>query len=136
MPMRRAMSIKRISAPAVFLFLLSVAPALASEAASSYVELKDAPTIIVDWSRGNTQAVTLHGNRTLVFTNGVKGAKYLLILAQDAHGSRTVEWPSTVQWPGGAPQSNILTTTANRKDFIGFFYDGEKYDAVSIAQNY
>ncbi len=117
-------------------FLLSLSPAFAEDTAPSYVELQDAPTITVDWSKGSTQAVTLHGDRRIVFRKGVKGGRYLLIIRQDAHGSRTVEWPSTVQWPGGAPQSNILTTTANRKDFIGFFYDGEKYDAVSIAQNF
>jgi hypothetical protein len=129
---------KPILAPAMFLFFLSAAPALAGNAAPSYVELQDAPTVIIDWSKGNTQAVTLHGDRTLVFTNGQKGGKYLLILTQDAAGSRLVSWPSTVQWPGhGAhPPPPNLTAMANKKDFVGFFYDGERYDAISLSQSF
>ena len=120
--------------------LLPSPAAYASAAAHSYVELPDAPTIAVDWSKGDTQAVTLGGNRALTFSNGQKGGKYLLILKQDATGSRTVTWPSSVRWPGGPPQTggqpaSVLTTTAGKKDYITFFYDGVTYDVVGIVQN-
>jgi len=132
---------KRHLAPALFLFLLSAAPAFAGNAAPSYVELADAPTITVDWSKGNTQAVTLHGDRALTFSNGQKGGKYLLAITQDATGSRAVKWPASVRWPGGPPQTagrpaNILTTTANKTDYITFIYNGVTYDALALAQNY
>jgi hypothetical protein len=117
---------------ALFLFLF-LPPALAYSAATSYVELADAPSITVDWSKGNAQAVTLHGNRIFTFTNGQKGGKYLLIVKQDATGSRTVTWPSAVNCPGVTPP--ILTTTANKKDYISFFYDGVTYDLVAMTQN-
>ncbi len=120
------------------LFLLCVSLAYA---APSYVELADAPTIAVDWSKGNTQAVTLGGTRVLVFSGGQKGERYTLILKQDATGSRSVTWPASVRWPGGPPQTrgrpaNILTTTANKADYITFFYNGVSYDALALAQNY
>jgi hypothetical protein len=131
---------KRLLALSAFLFLLPIQPACADNAAPSYVELADGPTIAVDWSKGDTQSVTLGGNRTLTFSNGQKGGKYLLILTQDATGSRTVTWPSWVRFPGGAPQTggqpaSILTTTADKKDYISFFYDGLSYDAIAFAQN-
>ncbi len=124
------------------LFLLPLqAAASAGDAAPSYVELTDAPTIAVDWSKGDTQTVTLGGNRALTFSNGQKGGKYLLILKQDGTGSRTVTWPSSVRWPGGPPQTrgqpaSILTTTANKTDYITFFYNGVTYDVLGLAQNY
>jgi hypothetical protein len=123
---------KRIPALSALLFLLSIPPALAGDAAPSYVELTDAPAITVDWSRGSTQTVTLAGNRTLTFLNGQKGGKYILILKQDATGSRTVTWPASVHWPGtyGPP----LTTTAGKADYIVLIYNGVSYDMVAISQ--
>jgi hypothetical protein len=122
----------------VLLLLLFASLARADDAAPSYVELADAPTITVDWSKGATQAVNLHGNRTFVFQNGVKGRDYRLIIKQDAVGSRTVTWPASVHWTG-SEQINpaaTLTTTANKKDYLSFFYDGAVYDALSISQDH
>jgi hypothetical protein len=134
------MPLKRITAPAALLFLLSVSTAFAGDAAS-YLEIQDAPTIAVDWSKGNIQSVTLGGNRTLTFSNGQKGGKYALVIKQDATGSRTVTWPASVRWPGGPPQTkgqpaSILTTTANKTDYVTFFYNGVNYDVLSLSQNY
>lgn len=128
------MSIKRILVLSAFLFLLPFQPASADSAAPSYVELADASTIAVDWSKGDTQSVTLGGNRTLAFSHGQKGGKYLLILKQDAHGSRTVTWPSSVRWPGVTGPT--LTTTANKTDYVRFFYTGDHYDMLAISQGY
>jgi hypothetical protein len=117
-------------------FLFTVANAAADTPARSYVDLADAPSITVDWSQGNTQAVTLHGNRILSFANGQKGGRYLLIVKQDTTGSRIVIWPSSVHWPGGDhTQPPTLTATANKKDYISFFCDGVTYDLVAISQN-
>jgi hypothetical protein len=135
------MLIKRIPALAAFLFLVSIPAAYAADASSSYLELQDAPTIAIDWSKGDIQSVTLGGNRTLTFSNGQKGQKYALVIKQDAKGSRTVTWPTSVRWPGGAPQTagqpvSVLTTTANKTDYITFFYNGVNYDVLSLSQNY
>jgi hypothetical protein len=92
------------------------------------------PDHAVDWSKGDTQAVTLAGNRTFTFSNGQKGGKYLLILKQDATGSRTVTWLSSVRWPGVTGPT--LTTTAGKTDYLTFFYNGATYDGIAFSQNY
>jgi len=128
---------KRFPALCLFLSLLLTPAAFASASVASYVELSDAPTISVDWSKSNAQAVTLHGNRVLSFSNGQKGGKYLLILRQDATGSRNVTWPSSVRLPGGgSPQKIVLTMTADKTDYISFFFNGDTYDMLSMSQAY
>lgn len=103
---------------------------------SRRVTLTDAATIAVDWSQGNIQSVTLGGNRTFTFANPVDGARYILIIKQDATGSRTATWPATVRWPGGTAPT--LTTTASKTDYITFIYNGvdSKYDGVALSQNF
>lgn len=120
---------------ALFLFLL-LPPALAGSAAPSYAELADAPTITIDWSKGSMQAVTLHGNRTLIFENAQKGGRYTLIIKQDATGSRIPIWPAQVHWPGETQLPPTLTSTASKKDYLTFIYDGASYDVVGLAQNF
>ena len=132
------MSAMRLLLTLPFLFMLSLSPVFANNTAPSYVELRDAPTITVDWSKGDTQGVTLHGSRTLVFENGVKGGKYMLVITQDAHGSRKIILPASVRWTGKTPPTNppLLTTTAGRTDYLGFFFNGVTYDVLSLAQDY
>jgi hypothetical protein len=86
----------------------------------------------VDWSKGDTQTVTLGGNRALAFSNGQKGGKYILIIKQDQTGSRHVTWPSSVHWPG--TYGPTLTATAGKKDYIFFIYNGVNYDLVAMSQ--
>lgn len=130
-------SVLVLSALAALLFLLPTGLAQAADD-PNYFELTDAPTITVDWSKGNTQAVTLHGDRTLTFTNGKKGGRYMLVITQDEHGSRSVTLPTSVRWPGGTPPVNppLLTTSAHKTDYITFFYNGVTYDALALAQHY
>jgi hypothetical protein len=96
--------------------------------------LTDAATIPVDWNVSQNQAVTLGGNRTLTFANGVAGSTYSLSLTQDGTGSRTVTWPSTVKWAGGSAPT--LTTTAARTDQITFYFDGTYYRDVAIKKDF
>lgn len=91
---------------------------------SARYALTDGATIAVDWNNGNIQTVTLGGNRTFTFANPADGARYVLVVKQDATGSRTVTWP-TIKWVGGT--SPTLTTTANKKDVISIIYDGTDY---------
>lgn len=66
--------------------------------------------------RGNYVRGTLTGNVTFTFSNLRPGATYVLFLAQDATGNRTITWPSGVRWPGGvAPSINL---TASRVSLI------------------
>lgn len=70
-------------------------------------------------ANGNVFNMTLTGNTTFTFsgaTNG-KACAFSLYLKQDATGGRTVTWPASVKWSGGAP---TLTTAANSIDILVF----------------
>jgi hypothetical protein len=101
---------------------------------SPFNTLTDAATIAVDFSISNSHFVTLGGSRTLTFSNPQSGEIYCLKVTQDATGSRTLTFPSTVKWAGGSAPT--LTTTASRTDFIYFMYDGTSYVDVSIKLNH
>ena len=87
----------------------------------------------VDFANGNVQKLRLTGNCTLTLSNPVAGGRYLIELLQDATGSRTVTFPSTVKWAGGTAPT--LTTTAGRTDIITLFYNGTNY-AASASLNH
>lgn len=86
--------------------------------------LTDAATVAIDWNNSNMQSVTLGGNRTFTFANPKSGSTYVLLIKQDATGTRTVTWP-TVLWAGGVAPT--LTVVANKTDIITIFYDGTSY---------
>jgi len=46
-------------------------------------------------------------------------------MIQDATGGRTVTWPATVKWSGGAQPTWV--TTANAINIANFYYDGTNY---------
>ena len=86
--------------------------------------------VTVDWADGNVHRLTLAGATTLTFLHPQNGSRYLLVLDQDATGSRTVSWP-TVRWTGGSAPT--LTTTASKADLVAFTYVGsEYYGAASL----
>ena len=79
----------------------------------------------ISWNLDSAQftSVTLAGNRTLNDpTNMRNGGSYLLIVKQDAMGSRTLAYGSAYKWPGG--NVPVLTTTANAIDILTFVSDG------------
>lgn len=76
-------------------------------------------TTTLNLANANVFNVTLTGNTTFVFsgaTNG-KACAFSLYKRQDSTGSRTVTWPTSVKWSGGAP---TLTTTASSLDILVF----------------
>ena len=70
---------------------------------------------------GNFVTATLTGNCTFTFNVGVTtGASlFTLFLTNDATPGRTITWPVSVVWPGGAVPTR--TTTANKTDVYSFF---------------
>ena len=58
----------------------------------------DGATITFDMAASNIHTVTLAGNRTLAVSNVSVGQCFMLRLQQDATGSRTVTWFSTLKW--------------------------------------
>lgn len=69
----------------------------------------------LDWSLGNLQLLTLTANCVLTFSNLLDGSRYLLGLAQDTVGGRTVTWP-TIRWLDGATPA--LTAAPNQYDWV------------------
>ena len=77
----------------------------------------DGVTITPDFTNGNVQTVELGGNRAIANPDNIKvGATYMIILKQDATGSRTVTWGTNYKFPGGTAPT--LTTTGDQADVI------------------
>jgi hypothetical protein len=94
----------------------------------------DGATITFNLATSNIHTVTLGGNRTLALSNASIGQCFMLRLLQDATGTRTVTWFSTIKWAGGAAPT--LTTTASKADMIGFVCTSSgNYDGFVVGQN-
>jgi len=76
----------------------------------------------IDLTLGNVVTATLAvATTTFTFSNPPatgKGGSFTLILSQDATGSRTVNWPVSVDWASGAAPT--LTTAVNAVDVLTF----------------
>lgn len=93
--------------------------------------LTDGATINWDAESNQVCSVTLAGNRTLANpTNTKDGATYIVIVKQDATGSRTLSYGSNYKWPGGTAPT--LTTDANAVDVLTFVCDGT--DMLGVFQ--
>lgn len=91
----------------------------------------------IDLANGSVQVLTLTGNCVFTFPTATAGRSFLLVLKQDATGSRTATWPSVtnpVKWPGGT--NPTITATASRWDLYAFTADGTNWLGRTIAQNY
>ena len=94
----------------------------------------DASTVTFDVNEANVHTVTLGANRVFAISNETAGQKFMIRILQDATGSRTVTWFSTIKWAGGSAPT--LTTTANKADLVGFLVTGtDTYDGFVIGQN-
>lgn len=92
--------------------------------------LTDSATVSWNLAANQVAELTLAGNRTLAApTNQVAGATYILIVKQDATGSRTLTFNSAYKFPGGTAPT--LTTTASAVDVITFVSDGTNMYGVS-----
>jgi hypothetical protein len=86
------------------------------------VALTDAATVSVDLSLSNHYTLTLGGNRTLgAPTNQTAGQSGVIVLSQDATGSRTLAFASVWKFPGGTAPT--LTTTANAVDVLAYYVE-------------
>jgi|GEM_PF-4430250 len=83
--------------------------------------LTDGSTITWDISNGYNASVTLGGNRTLSITNAQAGDYGCLLVCQDGTGNRTLTLPANSRKPNG---TLALSTGANCKDLLMFYYDG------------
>jgi hypothetical protein len=110
---------------------------LTNPTVTNYVEtLYSANTstaITVALTNGTVQLLTLTGNATITMPTAVAGKSFIIMLKQDATGSRTVTW-STVVWGGGTAPT--ITATASKMDIYSFFSDGTNWYGATIGQNF
>lgn len=100
--------------------------------------LVDQSTILVDASLGNWYYVKLAGNRTLSNPTGAAdGQKIIFEFIQDGTGSRTITLGSKFTFGTSIP-SITLTTTANKRDFLGVIYSqpDDKYFVQAFTQGF
>jgi hypothetical protein len=91
--------------------------------------------ITLDLANGTVQIITLTGNCVYTFPTPVAGKSFILVHLQDATGSRTVTWPSTVDWPSATAPT--LTATASKADkFVFTAISGTSWLGSVAGQNY
>jgi len=88
----------------------------------------------IDLANGSVQVLTLTGNCTFTFPTATAGRGFILLLKQDATGSRTATWPASVQWP--AATAPTITATASKMDKYVFTADGTYWYGSNASQNY
>jgi len=112
-------------------------PAITNPTITNYVETlyaaNTSTAIAVALTNGTVQQLTLTGNATITMPTAVAGKSFIIMLKQDATGSRTVTW-STVVWGGGTAPT--ITSTASKQDIYSFFSDGTNWYGATIGQNY
>jgi hypothetical protein len=82
-----------------------------------------ATAMVFNCALSNVFTVTMGANVTVAptYTTPKDGQTINIFLTQDATGSRTMTWGSSVKFAGGATQS-VLTTTANAVDLAVLTY--------------
>lgn len=89
--------------------------------------------ITVSLANGTVQLLTLTGNATITMPTASAGKSFIIMLKQDATGSRSVTW-STVTWPSATAPT--ITGTASKQDIYSFFSDGTNWYGTTIGQNF
>lgn len=92
--------------------------------------LQDAADIAWDLNTNAVTQVTLAGNRTLLNpTNQKAGGTYIIIVRQDATGSRTLSYGNAYKWAGGTPP--VVSPAASAVSILTFISDGTNMYGVS-----
>jgi hypothetical protein len=91
-------------------------------------------TVTLNWATSNRHKIILSGSSVVIaMSNQTTGQTALLQIAQDGSGSKSIASWTSITWAGGTAPT--LTTTASKKDLIGFFYDGAITSGFVVAQN-
>ena len=110
---------------------------LTNPTVTNYVETlyaaNTSTAITVALTNGTVQQLTLTGNATITMPTAVAGKSFIIMLKQDATGSRSVTW-STVTWPNATAPT--ITGTASKQDIYSFFSDGTNWYGATIGQTY
>ena len=101
---------------------LAVAQNFTAAQRGAAVALTDGVTVAVDLSLANNFTLTLGGNRTLgAPTNQTAGQGGVIVITQDATGSRTLAYNAVFKFPGGTAPT--LTTTASAVDVLAYYVE-------------
>lgn len=96
-----------------------------------------AATITVDMDKYDVCDITMTGDATVNFTNGLDSQQVLLRVRQDTSGARSATWGTMVR---GSDTITLptLTATAFALDYIGFRYNETdlKYDCVAVNKGF
>jgi hypothetical protein len=116
---------------------LATTPSLTNPTVTNYVETpysaNSSTAITLALTNGTVQIITLTGTCTITMPTATSGKSFILLLKQDATGSRTVTW-TTVKWPSGTAPT--ITSTASKQDIYSFFADGTNWYGTTVGQNY
>jgi hypothetical protein len=85
--------------------------------------------ITVDWNNGPTQKVTISANTTISFSNGRSGMSYSLLMVENGTGGYSITLSGVDYGDAGTP---TYSTTANKKNLAGLFYDGSEYLVLGV----
>jgi hypothetical protein len=117
--------------------VFATSPTLTNPTVTNYVETaftaNSSTAITLDLANGTVQIITLTGNATITMPTATAGKSFIIMLKQDATGSRSVTW-STVKYPSGTAPT--ITATASRMDILSFFADGTNWYGTVIGANY
>lgn len=104
------------------------------------ITLTDATTIAVNAALGNFFRVTITANRIMgAPSNPTDGQLILFAIKQDGTGSRTVDWATSTAYVFGTDvPTPVLSTTAQKVDYLGFVYSGTglKWQCIAVARGY
>jgi len=108
--------------------------ALYNDYQEAYFTATTGSTYTIALSNGSIQELTLNANCTFTFPSPTAGKSFVILLKQDAIGSRTVTWPGIVRWPSSAAPT--VTAIASRVDKYVFTAQGSVWLAATAGQNY
>lgn len=96
--------------------------------------LTDGATITPDFSLSNNYSVTIAGNRTLANpTNVTAGQTGVILITQDASGSRTMSYGNAYKFAGGTAPT--LTTTSGRTDVLVYFCESSTRISAALIKD-
>lgn len=106
-----------------------IATALADPVIDYYDAGNSGASIVIDWANGPVQKLTLTANCAVTFSNPVSGRPHVLVMHQDATGSRTVTL-ADFDFGDGAYVPN---TAASRINVVTGLWNGAQYIAGQFA---
>ena len=111
--------------------LTSGAAVFNGRARTAPVALTVSATTALDASASNAFTAAMTTNvTTLSISNAVEGQAISILFTQDATGSRTIAWPASFRWAGGAAPT--LSTAANARDLLSAQFLGGSWNAALI----